>query len=140
MIPSFPDWFKQEYKRWTDSQSGEEDFLAFCSLLGYPAVTVLGWLQGDSLPEGAEILSIAGVLGMDIYPVLGKPEPDPELLDIYYSFTHLTGEYRSRLTYALWEAQSEMIQQGLIAKSEKAKSVLSKTFAKWGFRTSENQG
>lgn len=135
MIPSFPDWFKQEYKRWTDSQPGEEDFLAFCSLLGYPAVTVLGWLQGDWLPEGAEILSIAGVLGTEVYPVLGQPEPDSQLMKIFEQFPHLRGEQRSRLALALWEVQRELQQKQITGNSKEAKPIIAKVFSHWGFIT-----
>ena len=61
-MSNFPAWFNRAYKRWSRSQAGEEDFIAFCDLLGYPPFKVLGWLHGEFLPEGPEILSIAGHL------------------------------------------------------------------------------
>jgi hypothetical protein len=33
---------------------------------------------------------------------------DPELMKIYHAFSHLHGEFRSRLAQALWEAEKEM--------------------------------
>ncbi|MHB8088784.1 MAG: hypothetical protein ACYDH2_11125 [Anaerolineaceae bacterium] len=137
-MSKFPDWFTREYKKWGRSQPGEEDFLAFCELLGYPPAIVLGWLQGDMVPKGAELLSIAGVFGMKVYSLLGQPEPDQELLKIYISFSHLTGEYRSKLAHALWEALMEMSQKGLTVRSEEAKPILSQVFKKWGFETTNN--
>jgi hypothetical protein len=138
-MSKFPDWFNRAYKRWSRSQPGEEDFLAFCDLLGYFPASVLSWLQGISIPQDAEILSIAGVLGTKVYEVLGQAAPDPELLKIYNSFSHLTGEFRVKLAQALWEAQTEIHQKGVTAKSEEAKSILSKAFKKWGFETTDNK-
>jgi transcriptional regulator with XRE-family HTH domain len=134
----FSDWFSREYKQWCQSQPGEEDFLAFCELLGYSPSNILSWLQGDSIPHDAELLSIAGIFGTKVYTLIGQPEPDPELLKIYNSFSHLTGEYRSKLAHALWEAQMEMHGKGVTASSEEAKPILKVAFKKWGFEDSSN--
>jgi hypothetical protein len=138
-MSKFLTWFKREYKRWVRSQPGEEDFLFFCDLLGYSPATVLNWLKGDSVPRGAELLSIAGMFGMKVYSFLDQPEPDPELLRIYHSFTHITGEYRGKLAQALWEAQMEMEQKSVDANSEEAKFILSEVFKKWRFEDSSNK-
>jgi hypothetical protein len=137
-MSKFSDWFKREYKRWGRSQPGEEDFLAFCTLLDYSPATVLSWLQGDSIPQGAELLSIAGVFGVKVYSLLNQPEPDPELLQVFHSFAHLTGEYRGKLAQALWEAQTEIQHKGVNASSEEAKPILAEVFKKWGFESSRN--
>ena len=131
-MSNFPAWFNRAYKRWSRSQAGEEDFIAFCDLLGYPPYKVLGWIHGESLPEEPEVLSIAGIFGTDVYEVLGLPKPEPQLLKIYKSFTHLTGENRGKIAHALWEAQIEMSKKGVTATSEEAKSILSEAFNKWG--------
>ncbi|PKN84440.1 MAG: hypothetical protein CVU46_14160 [Chloroflexi bacterium HGW-Chloroflexi-8] len=112
--------------------------MAFCDLLGYSPAIVLNWLQGDSIPQGAELLSIAGLFGTKVYSLLGQLEPDPELVKIYNSFSHLTGEYRSKVAHALWEAQTEMSQKNVTVRSEEAKSILSQAFKKWGFETPLN--
>lgn len=138
-MSKFPDWFKRAYKQWSRSQPGEEDFLAFCDLLGYSPATVLCWLQGNALPQGAEILSIAGVLGVKVYEVLGQPEPDPELLKIYNSFAHLTGEHRGKLALTLWEAQTKMQPKGITVGSEEAKPILAEALKKWGFEAPSNK-
>jgi hypothetical protein len=138
-MSQFSDWFNREYKRWSRSQPGEEDFLAFCALLGYLPASVMSWLQGDSIPQGAELLSIAGVFGTKVYSLLGQPEPDRELVKIYNSFSHLTGQYRGKLAQALWEAQTEIHQKGVTANSEDAKLILSEAFKKWGFEASSNK-
>jgi len=132
-MSKFLPWFTKEYKKWVRSHPGEEDFLAFCELIEYPPAKVLSWLQGDSVPQGAEILSIAGIFGIKVYSLLGQPEPDPELLKIYASFTHLAGDYRSKLAHAFWEAQTEMQSKRLTATSEEAKPILKAAFTKWGF-------
>lgn len=131
-MSKFPVWFKRAYKQWSRSQPGEEDFLAFCDLLGYSPAIVLNWLQGDSIPQGAEILSIAGLFGAKVYSLLDQPEPDSELLKIYNSFSHLKGEFRRKLAQALWEAQMVMCQEGVTANSEEAKLILTESFTKWG--------
>ena len=138
-MSKFVVWFKREYKRWSRSQPGEEDFQAFCVLLGHLPAIVLSWLQGDSEPQGAELFSIAEVFGTKVYSLLGQPEPDPELLKIYNSFSHLTGEYRGKLAQVLFEAQMEMRQKGVTANSKEAKSILDEAFKKWGFETTENK-
>ena len=131
-MSKFPNWFKRAYKQWSRSQPGEEDFLAFCDLLGYSPAIVLNWLQGDSIPQGAELLSIAGLFGTKVYSLLGQPEPDPELVKIYNSFSHLTGEYRGKLAHVLWEAQTQIHQKGVTSSSEEAKSIIAEVFKKWG--------
>ena len=131
-MSNFPAWFNRAYKRWSRSQAGEEDFIAFCDLLGYPPSKVLGWLHGEFLPEEPEVLNIAGIFGTDIYEVLDLPKPEPQLLKIYKSFAPLTGENRGKIAHALWEAQIEMSEKGVTATSEEAKSILSEAFKKWG--------
>ncbi len=131
-MSNFPAWFNRAYKRWSRSQAGEEDFIAFCDLLGYPPSKVLGWLHGEFLPEGPEILSIAGTLGTEVYSTLGLPELDPELLKVYHAFSHLHGEFRSRLAQALWEAEKEIEQKRILSNSEEAKAILKDAFTRAG--------
>jgi hypothetical protein len=138
-MSNFPAWFNRAYKRWSRSQAGEEDFIAFCDLLGYPPSKVLGWLHGEFLPEGSEILSIAGTLGTEVYSTLGLPAVDAELLKIYHAFSHLHGEFRSRLAQALWEAEKEMKEKGISASSPDAGGILSATFTKWGIAPNPKQ-
>jgi len=135
-MSKFPDWFKRAYKQWSQSQPGEEDFLAFCELLGYAPAIVLNWLQGDSIPQGAELLSIAGLFGTKVYSFLGQPEPDPELLKIYNSFSHLSGESRSKLALALYEVELRLKAEKLSVKSNQAKEILEVVFAKYGLNES----
>jgi transcriptional regulator with XRE-family HTH domain len=137
-MSKFPDWFKREYRRWSRSQPGEEDFLAFCSLLGYTPETVLSWMHGESTPQNGEVLSIAGLFGVKVYKVLGMPEPDKELLKTYESFSNLAGELRSKAAHALWEADVEIKQKQLHPESDEAKAILAKAFDKWGFTVSGN--
>ena len=138
-MSNFPAWFNRAYKRWSRSQAGEEDFIAFSDLLGYPPSKVLGWLHGEFLPEGPEILSIAGTLGIEAYSTLGLPAVDPELIKIYHAFSHLHGEFRSRLAQALWEAEKEMKEKGISASSPDAGGILSATFTKWGIAPNPKQ-
>lgn len=138
-MSNFPAWFNRAYKRWSRSQAGEEDFIAFCDQLSYPPSKVLGWLHGEFLPEGPEILSIAGTLGTEVYSILGLPAVDPELMKIYHTFSHLHGEFRSRLAQALWEAEIEMKVKGISASSPDAGGILSAAFTKWGIASYPEQ-
>ena len=135
-MSKFPDWFTREYRRWSRSQPGEEDFLAFCSLLGYTPETVLSWMHGETTPQNGEVLSIAGMFGVKVYKVLGMPEPDKELLKTFNSFSNLAGELRCKAAHALWEADVEIKQKHLLPESDEAKAVLAKAFDKWGFTVS----
>jgi transcriptional regulator with XRE-family HTH domain len=136
-MSKFPVWFKRAYKQWSRSQPGEEDFLAFCDLLGYSPAIVLNWLQGDSTPQGAELLSIAGVFGTKVYSLLGQPEPDPELVKIYNSFSHLSGEPRSKLALALYEVELRLKAEKLSVKSNQANEIFEVIFAKYGLNKSQ---
>lgn len=135
-MSKFPVWFKRAYKQWSRSQPGEEDFLAFCGLLGYSPAIVLNWLQGDSIPQGAELLSIAGLFGTKVYSLLGQLEPDPELVKIYNSFSHLSGESRSKLALALYEVELRLKAEKLSVKSNQAKEIFEVVFAKYGLNES----
>lgn len=138
IMSNFPDWFTKEYRRWNNTQPGEEDFLAFCSLLGYTPETVLSWMHGESIPQNGEVLSIAGMFGVKVYKVLGLPEPDKEILKAYASFSNLAGELRSKAAHALWEADVEIKDNRISPQSDEAKAIIAKTFDKWGFAVSGN--
>jgi hypothetical protein len=58
-------------------------------------------------------------------------------LKIYNSFTHLTGEYRSKLALALWEVEIEMKKKGISASSQDAWGILKAAFTKWGIATDQ---
>ena len=131
-MSNFPAWFNRAYKRWSRSQAGEEDFVAFCDLLGYPPSKVLGWMHGEVLPEKPEVLSIAGILGVEVYQVLDLPKPDPELLRIYGSFSHLSGQDRSNLALALLEIEKIFEEDNISTKSPEAKEIIKSTFEKYG--------
>jgi hypothetical protein len=131
-MSNFPAWFNRAYKRWSQSRAGEEDFIAFCNLLGYLPSKVLGWLHGEFFPKGSEVLSIAGTLGIEVYQVLDLPKPDPELIKIYGSFAHLTGQDRSNLALALFEVERILKEENISTKSTEAKEIVKNTFEKYG--------
>ncbi len=132
-MSKFADWFNRQYKRWVRSQPGEEDFLGFCSLLGYPPATVLDWLEGEATPQGLQVLSIAGLFGLKVYQILGLPEPDTELMDLYKSTSNMPGELKSRASNALWEATEQLKERQIKADSEEGKAIIKQAFDKWGF-------
>lgn len=131
-MSNFPAWFNRAYKRWSRSQPGEEDFIAFCDLLGYPPSKVLGWMHGEFFPVEPEVLSIAGILGVKVYEALDLPKPDPELIKIYVSFAHLTGQDRSDLALALLEVKRILKEENISSKSPAAKEIVKNTFDKYG--------
>lgn len=105
--------------------------MVFRGLLGYSYSRVLGWLHSEFLPEESEILSIAVTLRTEVFSTLGHPAMDPELLKIYHSFSHLHGEFRSRLAQALWEAEKEKEQKKILSNFEEAKAILNDAFIRW---------
>ena len=131
-MPTFTTWFNNAYKKWSRANPGGEDFLAFCNRLGIPPGKVLSWLEGESAPEGAESLNIAGLLGPEVYALLGQSEPDPALVEIFQYFGHLSADERCRLALALWEAQSTIHQRELPIESEKAKRFLRQAMKRRG--------
>ena len=135
-MSKFPDWFTREYRRWSKSQPGGEDFLAYCSLLGYTPEIVLAWMHGEATPQGGEILSIAGIFGIKVYKILGLAEPDAELIKAYQSFSHLDGKLRRKAAGALWEADLEIKRKQISPTSDEATTILSLVYKKWGFTVS----
>jgi hypothetical protein len=131
-MSKFPRWFTKAYNRWKKSQAGEEDFPAFCELLGYPATKVTSWLQGELEPQGAELLNIAGLCGIEVYKVLNQPEPDPELMKVYKAFSHLIGENRSKLGLALFEVQLSLNNDQKSLTLNETKKIIEKIFSKYG--------
>jgi hypothetical protein len=135
-MSNFPRWFNREYKKWVQEQPGEENFLAFCSLLGDTPETVMSWLNGETIPQDGEVLSIAGMFGVKVYKALDLSEPDGDLLKAYESFSHLSGELRSKAAHALCDAYGEIKQKQVPSESDEAKAILSNAFEKWGFSVS----
>lgn len=131
-MSKFPAWFNRAYKRWSRSQAGQEDFLAFCDLLGYPPHKVLGWLQGEFVPEGPEVLGVAGLFGVGVYKVLDLPKPAPELLKIFYMLAHLRGQDRANLASAIFDAEKYLQEGNISTRSLEAKEMFMKIFEKYG--------
>jgi len=131
-MSNFPAWFNRAYKRWSRSQAGEEDFIAFCDLLGYPPSKVLGWLHGEFLPEESEVLSIAGILGENVYQALDLPKPEPQLLKLYYQFSHLQGQDRSSLVLAIFEVERLLNEDNISTNSPEATEIIKNVFEKYG--------
>ncbi len=132
-MSKFSDWFTKEYRRWNRTQPGEEDFLAFCSQLGFTPETILAWMHDKSVPQNSEVLSLSGFFGPIVYKVLGLSDPDPALLQSFASFAHIPGEQRSLAAQALFEADLEIKARRLEAKSEEAKNIIFASFEKYGF-------
>jgi hypothetical protein len=113
MSNKFEKWFNEAHNKWSENQPGEEDFLEFCSHLGYPPYQVLDWLHGDSTPTDSEVLNIAGLLGNEVYDMLNLEKPEQELLNIFNKFSHLRGEYRVNLATKLFEIENKINNEGL---------------------------
>jgi hypothetical protein len=127
----FSEWFTQAYQKWVQAQPGEEDFLGFCSQLGYPPYMVLSWLHGEAIPKDSEVLSIAGLFGVKVYDLLELKRPDQELLEIFEKLSHLPGELRSNLSHALWEAISEINSKKISNDFIEMQKVIHKFMKKW---------
>lgn len=136
---AFKDWFNRKYEEWIQAQPGEEDFLAFCDLLGYAPVKVNEWLDGVSVPEGPESLGIAGIFGIELFAKLGQLEPDENLLTIFDSFPHLSGELRSRLAQAIWEIETLMRDRNITVNSREGKQMITRIFKIWGFEYTKGE-
>jgi hypothetical protein len=126
-MSKFPDWFKRTYKQWRRSQPGEEDFLAFCAWVGYPPYIILSWLDGDSTPEGADVLNLAVIFSKRVYGVLELKPPDEDIFLIAKTFSATSGDQRLRLIHILWQAGQELHEKGLSPSSkEGAELILAK--------------
>jgi len=131
-MSEFSTWFTTEYQEWVRSQPGEEDFLAFCELLDYPPVKVLGWLHGELIPEGPDVLSIAGVFGIDVFGLLNLPKPDPELMKLFNQFSHLQGQDRSKIALAIFEIERLLKEGNISTSSPQATEIMENVFERYG--------
>jgi hypothetical protein len=93
-------------------------------------------MHGESTPQNGEVLSIAGLFGVNVYRILGLAEPDAELMKAYASFSNLAGELRCKAAHALWEADEEIKERKISPESDQAKIILANAFDKWGFSVS----
>ncbi len=60
----FSKWFFRKYRQWVRSRPDkQEDFLGFSNMLGYPLYMVSDWMSGEKIPQGPQILCVAGFLG-----------------------------------------------------------------------------
>ena len=66
-----------------------------------------------------------------VYSILGQPEPDSELLKIYGSFTHLTGEFRKELSLALFKVELRLKEKNF-QESNQAKEIFNVVFSQYG--------
>ena len=89
-------------------------------------------MHGEFIPEGPEILSIAGTLGIEVYKVLDLPKPEPELLKLYYRFSHLQGQDRSRLVLAIFEVERLLKEDNISTSSPEATDIIKNVFEKYG--------
>jgi hypothetical protein len=80
------------------------------------------------------VLSIAGILGVEVYQALDLLKPDPELIKIFGSFAHLTGQDRSNLALALLEVERILKKDNISMKSPEAKEIVKNTLEKFGLR------
>ena len=78
------------------------------------------------------MLSIARILGIKVYQVLEDPKPDPELINIFKSFGHLTGQDRSNLALALHDVERILKKEKISTKAPEAKEIIKNTFEKYG--------
>ena len=79
----------------------------------------------------AQRLSVASLLGIEVYTVLGLEKPDQELLDIFDKFPHLKGELKGNLSQALYEANLEIESNNLSNDTEGMKAIVQKAMKKW---------
>lgn len=89
-------------------------------------------MHSEFLPEEPEVLNIAGILGVEVYQALDLSKPDPELIKIFESFAHLTGQDRSNLALALLEVERILKKDNISTKSPEAKEITKNTFEKYG--------
>ena len=74
------------------------------------------------------------MFGTKVYSLLGQPEPDPELVKNYNSFSHITGEYRSKVAHALNEVDLWLGKEKISVESSEAKAVIKVVFYKTWFK------
>jgi hypothetical protein len=132
----FSKWFYRKYRQWVRSRPDkQDDLLGFSDMLGYHHYLVLDWMSGRKIPQGPQILCVAGFLGNHIYKILDLPRPDPVLIATFQSLGHLPGSFRSgafrvKLSQAVIEAQVIIHQKGIPAKSDEAKEIYASVFEK----------
>jgi transcriptional regulator with XRE-family HTH domain len=76
---------------------GRKSQREFADYLGVNRASLTMWLNGDHLPERANIDKLALKLGPEIYDSFDLPRPNPYLQKINQLFDNLSPEHQQRL-------------------------------------------
>lgn len=133
-MATIKDWLAQKFTAWEKTQGSRQSYYAFARHLGVSQSGLGAWMNGDSVPGGDELITIADKLGPEVYDVLGLPRPNAEVQRITVSFASLPPDIRQRLTSAISEVDQALRQQRLRPEDAAARPVALAVLEKWGFR------
>ncbi len=89
------DWFNKHFVDWQAKTGKRQTLDTFAAYLGVSRSTLSKYMNGNSRPGGQEFIEkIAEKLGPEIYDLIDKPRPDPDLTYIIRRWGELSKETR----------------------------------------------
>lgn len=92
----FSTLLERKYLEW-QIKVGRRSQQEFADYLGVKRASVTMWLNGDHLPERANIDKVANILGPEVYDAFDLPRPNPYLQEINQLFPNLSPEHQRKL-------------------------------------------
>lgn len=88
---------ERKFLEWQLQSGGRKSQAEFATHLGVKRTSLTMWMNGDHLPERANVDQLAKVLGIEVYDALDLPRPNPYLQKINQIFEKLSPEHQQKL-------------------------------------------
>ena len=96
-MDKFPHWFNQQFLNWERTSGKRKTISEFADYLKINRSLVSFWLNGSRKPSNKNIELIATKLGFEIYDVLDKSRPDPDLYHVQAHWVGLPTEAKRKI-------------------------------------------
>jgi len=78
------DFFNEKFRQWGIKTRRRPTITAFAKYLDVSQATMSGWMAGNTVPNGENLLNVGQKLGYEIYDILGLPRPKVERAFYWY--------------------------------------------------------
>lgn len=123
----FAQFLVTKFREWEKAKGGRQSLTSFARYLGVKQPTLTRWMQGDNVPDAANLDILARRLGNEVYDILGYSRPKEIAVD------QLPVKLRERLDIAIREISETLISKGIEPDSELGTSVTISVLKKYGF-------
>jgi len=96
-MEKFPDWITRKFVEWQASQGKRKTIEEFAAYLGTSRPIVNMWMNGNKKPGAENIKLLAQIFDYEIYDVLEKERPDPDLTYLQAHWLNLPPKIKKAL-------------------------------------------